>query len=119
MSEQVQPGFDSPAVVELMGHQRIAGRVREAVLGGCALLRVDVPPTPHSQAYTKYFGNGAIYALTPCSEEVALAAATEIQRYSSPIPVEFTRQLPAGSAAAAEAELEEDLADDAEDDTWR
>lgn len=34
---------------------------------------------PATQGYTKFFGVGAIYALTPCEEEAALAAVEEIQ----------------------------------------
>jgi len=63
--------FDSWALVELFGHQKIVGRVTEATIGGCALLRVDVPADGDKQAYTKFYGNGAIYALTPVSEDVA------------------------------------------------
>jgi hypothetical protein len=44
MSEQDK--FDSWAVVELFGHQQIAGRVTEASIGGCSFLRVDVPDQP-------------------------------------------------------------------------
>jgi len=81
---------DSWAVVELFGHQRIAGRVTDVTLGGCSFLRVDVPATT-KPAYTKYFGNGAIYAMTPCTEEVARLAAQQIERYHEPIPVELPK----------------------------
>lgn len=89
--------FDHWAVVELFGHQQIAGRVTEASIGGCSFLRVDVPEqtaTPAEgyrsariaiPAYTRYFGNGAIYALNPCTEEVARATARAI-RACPPIP---------------------------------
>ncbi len=91
MSEQKET-FDSWAVVELFGHQQIAGRVTEASIGGCSFLRVDVPEQPAVKAteqwdrdkpvvpaYTRYFGNGAIYALNPCSEEFARATALAIR----------------------------------------
>ena len=95
MSEQDK--FDSWAVVELFGHQQIAGRVTEATIGGCSFLRVDVPDQPareaHSYfaaqpalpAYTRYFGNGAIYAMSPCTESAARAVAARI-RVLPPIP---------------------------------
>jgi len=35
--------FDVWAILEIMGHTRIAGRVTEQALGGSALIRVDVP----------------------------------------------------------------------------
>lgn len=83
--------FDSWAVIELFGHQQIAGRVTEASIGGCSFLRVDVPDQPATEAhdfysarpalpaYTRYFGQGAIYALNPCSEHAARAMAAQIR----------------------------------------
>ena len=86
--------FDSWAVVELFGHQQIAGRVTEASIGGCSFLRVDVPEQPAivasprngwygdqpaTPAYTRYFGNGAIYAMSPCTEAAARSVAARIR----------------------------------------
>ncbi len=73
-----QQGFESWAIVELMGHARIAGRVSEAEIGGGKLLRVDVPESKGRQPLTKYFGTAAVYALTPVDEETARMAAEEI-----------------------------------------
>jgi len=89
--------FEEWAVVELFGHQRIAGKVSEATIGGCAFLRVDVPATTNRPGYTKYFGNGAIYAIAPCHEEVARLAANEIEEYSVPIRVAMPKALPRSS----------------------
>lgn len=101
--------FDEWAVVELFGHQRIAGKVSEQTIGGCAFIRVDVPEVPseesgalpQSLAYTKYFGNGAIYAMTPCAEDVARLAIAEIERYNVPVRVQMPtpRQIPASVGA--------------------
>ncbi|HEY9138710.1 MAG TPA: hypothetical protein VIM67_10585 [Terriglobus sp.] len=70
-------GFDSWAIVELMGHARIAGKVTEAEIGGGKLLRIDVPEINGKQPITKYFGNAAVYAITPVDEETARMAATQ------------------------------------------
>lgn len=72
MSEQK---FEQWCLVELFGHQRIAGKVSEQTIGGSAFVRVDVPPVGDQPAFTKLFGNGAIYAITPVTEEIATAAA--------------------------------------------
>ena len=70
------------AIVELMGHRRRAGRIAEADRFGAKLLRVDVPIDPDllrpCEFVTEFYGGSAIYALRPCSEEVARAAAKAI-----------------------------------------
>jgi hypothetical protein len=67
--------FDQWCLVELFGHARIAGRVSEETIGGCALVRVDVPTVDEIPGYTRLYGNGAIYSITPVTEEIARAAA--------------------------------------------
>lgn len=69
--------FDCWAVVEVMGHSRYAGRVTEQAIGGCAFVRVDVPAVKDRLAFTKLLGQGSIFAITPCSEEVARTVATQ------------------------------------------
>ncbi len=76
--------FETWAVIELFGHTRIAGMVTEATLGGCAFLRVDVPEANGHPGFTKYLGNGAIYSMTPVSEEIARAVAVNCR----PAPVQ-------------------------------
>lgn len=73
-SEQSPAGFASWAIVELMGHVKIAGYVTVENLAG-PMLRIDVPETENSQAFTKFVASASIYALTPCSEAVARRVA--------------------------------------------
>ena len=70
-----QEVFKQWALVELFGHSRIAGLVTEQAIGGCSFLRVDVPAIDSEPAFTKCYGNGAIYGMTFVTEEVARAAA--------------------------------------------
>jgi hypothetical protein len=81
--------FEGWCVVELFGHQQIAGYVSEQVFGGGAFVRVDVPVTDHAEAHTKLFGEKAIYAIHPCAEEMAKQAAAGLARRSgaTPLPV--------------------------------
>lgn len=98
MSEQQQPTTAPAAlwgVLELFGHQRIAGRISEQVFGGANLIRVDVPEVVVTewdydemppvrrqrlvQAHTRSFGAGAIYAVNWCDEDVAIEAAKSIK----------------------------------------
>lgn len=73
--------FDQWALVELYGHQRIVGRVREATIGGCSFVRVDVPAVGEQKEFTRYFGQNAIYSLNPIAEGVAMQLA---ERFRNP-----------------------------------
>lgn len=76
--------FENWALIELFGHQRIAGKVTEQQVGGCSFVRVDVPETKSHPAYSKLFGNGAIYAITITDEDTARKAA----EYYEPAPMD-------------------------------
>ena len=66
------------AVVELFGRQRIAGQISEYNMGG-VFVRVDVPAVNGRPAFTKLFGQSAIYAITFVDRDVALAAADRLE----------------------------------------
>ena len=60
------------ALVEIMGHSRLVGRVEEVERFGTRLLKIEpifrgelLPPI--------YQGGGSIYRYTPCTREVAFA----------------------------------------------
>jgi len=76
--------FDSWGIVEVMGHNRFAGRITEQQIGGTAFVRVDVPATERQPAFTKLLGSGAIYAITITDE----ATATAVARQNCARPVE-------------------------------
>lgn len=95
------------AIVEIMGHQQVAGYVKTQAFGGTAMLRVDVPdlpevrkpvrcygygetPTvdgeevkPAEPGHTQFVGMGSIYRLRLCDEPTARAVA-ERNRLSQP-----------------------------------
>ncbi|WP_225031773.1 hypothetical protein [Paraburkholderia sp. XV] len=77
--------FDQWAIIELFGHQRIAGRVTEQTIGGCSFVRVDVPAfeavgsIAATQAFTKLFGQGAIYAVNFVDEDAARLVGSQIR----------------------------------------
>jgi hypothetical protein len=113
---------DTYAVVEVLGHNTFAGKVSQHVLGGTAFIRVDVPTLPERKTktswgseqvypevrgFTKLIGASSIYAITPCSEEVARLTAES--RRSSPLEVVNVtpKQLPA-PAPRADEEDEDD-----------
>lgn len=81
MSEQATtPAFDEWAILELMGHRRLAGRVTQAELFGTALLRLDVyPGDAEKPIATQYYGGSSIYCLTPSTEAVCRRYAQNVQ----------------------------------------
>lgn len=70
--------FEGWAIIELFGHNVIAGLVSEQAIGGAAFVRVDVPGVNGSEPFTKFFNGSAIYALTPTDEATASAAASRL-----------------------------------------
>ena len=78
--------FPCWAIVEVMGHQRYAGMVHEQQVAGVGMLRIDVPAVElvgrcvGLEAYTKLVGVASIYALTPCTEQMAREFAAMIRK---------------------------------------
>jgi hypothetical protein len=78
--------FEEWALLELFGHQRMAGRVTEQQLGGASFVRVDVPEDGGKKKgwkLTKLYNPSAIYSITPVTEETARMLAKSI----SPEPI--------------------------------
>lgn len=122
MSEVQQAKFDGWAIVDVLGHQRYVGYVTTKAYGQAVLFRIDVPAlearervtkqpgyidghgyTPAGttvqegavDGYSKLIGAGSIYAITPCTKEVALKAVEEFQH--RPL---MNVQIPPGAALA-------------------
>lgn len=76
--------FEGWAILELMGHRRLAGYVQEVELAGAGVIRVDVPGEDGRPAATQFYAPSALYCLTPTTEEMAKAVADR----NRPRPVE-------------------------------
>lgn len=61
--------FEAWGLVELMGHQRVAGRLSEQPLGGGNMLRVDIPNGDGFR--TAYYSASSIYAVHITDEAAA------------------------------------------------
>ena len=83
--------FEHWGIVELMGHQRTAGRLTEEMIGGANMLRVDVPDG--NEFRTAYYGASAIYAVHITDEAIARAAADKMGS-RPPFAYEISRLLP-------------------------
>jgi hypothetical protein len=128
--------FREWAVVELMGHRKLAGWVTEEERFGSKFLRLDIPGATADEkhfdlweqyqsgvfqeegvvianpfASTQFYGAAAIYCVTPVKREIAIAFAQRNQ----PVPV--TRfELPQLQAAVPVRSYGDDSWDSDDDD---
>lgn len=75
--------FEGWAIVELMGHRRLAGHVTEEDHFGTAMLRLDVYDLEGDATVTQLYGGAAVYCVTPTTEDIA----RKIGATSTPAPV--------------------------------
>lgn len=81
------------AIVNLFGHDRIAGKISEHSLGGGHFVRIDVPEIPKEAphvgdfrserpsmaGFTRLIGPNAVYSIDFVDEHTARLAASEIR----------------------------------------
>lgn len=78
--------LDTYALVELMGHRKLVGRVHERQIGGQVLLQVDVLDAKGSVTATPLFGVPSIYCITPTSRDWCIRyAAASAGAYQQPL----------------------------------
>ena len=70
--------FELNAIVELFGHQRMAGKVTDQSVGGASFIRIDVPETKTQPSFTRIVNPSAVYAINPVTEEVMMQLAENI-----------------------------------------
>ena len=107
--------FEGWAILELMGHRRLAGYVTETEIAGAGVLRLDVPDGSEGEEggvfATQFYAPSALYCLTPTTEEIARAVASRTR----PAPVQRW-ELPAASDAEGPRVTYEDRDEDL--DEW-
>ncbi len=59
------------AIVEIMGHRKPVGLIREEQRFGAALLRIDVPGADGGIETTLYYAGAALFSVTPVTEATA------------------------------------------------
>lgn len=112
--------FDQWCLLEIMGHQRYAGRVTEQTIAGQSFLRIDIPAIDEIVAHTKYFGASSVYAINPIPQDVAVALASKIRAQPVEIwdfPDELREKLTAPRIASPVSEDQDlDTFDEDDDD---
>lgn len=79
-----QTGYEAWSILELMGHRRLGGFVREVQVAGVGFLRIDVPGDTDGETHsTQFYPPSSVYCLTPVSE----AAARIVAKQTRPEPV--------------------------------
>jgi len=85
------------AIVELFGHTRLAGKVSDVEIAGGKMLRLDIPPVDGHPGFTKFVGAGALYSLTPTTEEIVIGVIRRLRPVPiTPYDVDLRPRLPAG-----------------------
>jgi len=109
--------FKCWCVLELMGHRRLAGYVREQEIAGHGFLRIDIPGSADHAPATQFYSPGSVYALTPTTEEIARAFARDA-RPEPVYPWEIAGRLvaPAAVPATSQDRADEDDEDDDRDE---
>lgn len=122
--EAKAPMFEGWALVEIFGHRKLAGLVRDVEMFGSRFCRIDEPempatvrkrsvwyddgredaedPVPARQARTHFYGAASIFGVTPCTEQVVrkfllsqqLAEAPYVADVPKLSPVEDEEEVP-------------------------
>lgn len=71
--------FEMYALVELMGRNRIAGKVSERVVAGSGMLQIDVPETKYNPKFTRFISPNGVYAINPIDEKTCMMYAENLQ----------------------------------------
>lgn len=76
-----QERFESWAILELMGHQKMAGLVTEANVAGKGFLRIDVyDAAGESVLFSRMVNPDSVYAINPVERSIALAVGADSHR---------------------------------------
>ena len=91
MDKQQDGAFEGHCILELLGHRKLGGMVREVQIAGAGFLRIDVPGRDGQTVATQFYPPSSVYAITPVAEEVARRFAVgnmpqPVQRWELPEP---------------------------------
>lgn len=67
------------AIIELLGHRKLAGKVTEVQVAGKGFLQVDVVNGDKGFLRTDLINPDSIYAIHPCDEDLARASRISIE----------------------------------------
>lgn len=106
--------YEGWTILELMGHRRLAGYVREQTIGGAAFIRIDVPGEGADNVATQFYSPSAVYCMTPTTEDLA----RKVAQGSRPAPVTQWDLPQPSKALSASTRSEDDEEDDRDERPW-
>jgi len=84
MSEIKSEGlFEGWVILELLGHRKLGGYLKEVSIAGASFLRLDVISDQGESVATQFYSSSAVYCITPVGKELAIAFGAKNQ----PVPV--------------------------------
>lgn len=91
MDKQQDATLEGWCIIEILGHRKLGGMVREVQIAGAGFLRIDVPNKDGVTVATQFYPPSSVYAITPVAEEVARAFAVNnmpqpVTRWELPAP---------------------------------
>ena len=75
--------FEGWVILELMGHRKLGGYLKEETIAGASFLRLDVISDQGEAVATQFYSPSAVYCITPVTQELARSFGTKNQ----PVPV--------------------------------
>ncbi len=115
-------GFEGWAIVEIMGHRRLAGYCTQANVAGAGMLRIDLYAGDKSAPeFSQFYGGSSIFCLSPTTEAVcrqlmAQSYASPVQAYELPAPTEIEDRAQDCSRCGERHTPEDECCGDEDDD---
>jgi len=105
--------FEEWGILELMGHRKLAGLVKEETIGGASFIRIDIPDGKGEFQATQFYNLSAVYCMTPTSKE--LAAQVAVQNTPAPVTRWELPAAPEPRSITDDSDLDSDSTDDEDD----
>ena len=64
-------------LLELMGHQKVAGLLTETTIAGKGMLRVDIPNEKGQTIHTRFYSPDAVYSISPVDRQICIGIAVK------------------------------------------
>jgi hypothetical protein len=94
--DKSQETIETWAYVEIMGHNKVAGRVSERKVGVAVMLQIDVPNPEDGFSHSVLYSPASIFSIQPTTEDWCRKFIAARVEYSVLPYIPQTRQLASG-----------------------